>query len=77
VKRVVVLLQNHQSFIYFRVLTKPQLLNPLKSTAMKPQVYQKKTVLSVFFSNLSKNFSGLFKSGDKKEFQRLKDFISS
>jgi hypothetical protein len=44
---------------------------------MKNQVSQKKTVLSVFFSNLSKNFVALFESGDKKEFQRLKDFISS
>ncbi|MEO8765580.1 MAG: hypothetical protein ABI416_14875 [Ginsengibacter sp.] len=44
---------------------------------MKTQVYQKKTVFSVFLSNLSKNFIALFESGDKKEFQRLKDFISS
>jgi hypothetical protein len=44
---------------------------------MKTEVYQKKTVLSLFFSNLSKNLVALFESGDKKEFQRLKDFISS
>jgi hypothetical protein len=51
-------------------------LNP-KSSFMKTQVYQKKTVLAVFLSNLSKNFIALFESGDKREFQRLKDFISS
>ncbi len=44
---------------------------------MKNQVYPKKTVLSVFFKTLSKNFIALFESGDKKEFQRLKDFITS
>jgi hypothetical protein len=44
---------------------------------MKNQVYQKKTVLSLFFSNLSKNFIALFETGNKKEFQRLKDFITS
>jgi hypothetical protein len=44
---------------------------------MKNQVHQKKTVLSLFFNNLSKNLIALFESGDKKEFQRLKDFISS
>lgn len=49
----------------------------LKSHFMKNQVYQKKTVFSVFFSNLSKNFIALFESGNKKDFQRLKDFITS
>lgn len=44
---------------------------------MKNQTPQKKTVFSVFFSNLSKNFIALFESGDKKDFQRLKDFITS
>jgi len=44
---------------------------------MKNEVYQKKTVLSQFFSNLSKNFIALFETGNKKDFQRLKDFISS
>lgn len=44
---------------------------------MKTEMIQKKTVLSVFFTTLSKNFIALFESGDKKEFQRLKDFISS
>ncbi len=44
---------------------------------MKNQVYQKKTALSMFFSVLSKNFIALFESGNNKEFQRLKDFITS
>jgi len=43
---------------------------------MKNQVYQKKTAFSVFFHTLSKNFVALFESGNKKEFQRLKDFIA-
>ncbi len=43
---------------------------------MKNQVYQKKTAVSVFFHTLSKNFLALFESGNKKEFQRLKDFIA-
>jgi hypothetical protein len=44
---------------------------------MKTKVYQKKTGLSMFLSTLSKNFIALFESGNKKEFQRLKDFITS
>jgi hypothetical protein len=44
---------------------------------MKNQDHPKKTVLSMFLSTLSKNFIALFESGEKKEFQRLKDFISS
>lgn len=44
---------------------------------MKNQMEQRKTVLSVFISNLSKNFIALFESGNKKEFQRLKDYITS
>jgi hypothetical protein len=44
---------------------------------MKNQVYQRKSALSVFFSHLAKNFVALFESGNKREFQRLKDFITS
>ncbi len=44
---------------------------------MKNQIDPKKTVLSMFISNLSKNFIALFESGNKKEFQRLKDYITS
>jgi hypothetical protein len=44
---------------------------------MKTENYQKKTVISLFFSTLSKNLVALFESGEKKEFQRLKDFIAS
>jgi hypothetical protein len=44
---------------------------------MKNQVYDKKPTFSVFFNNLSKNFIALFESGNKREFQRLKDFITS
>jgi hypothetical protein len=44
---------------------------------MKNQNYPKKTMLSIFLSNISKNFTALFESGNKKEFQRLKNFISS
>lgn len=44
---------------------------------MKNHVYQKKSILAIFFRHLSKNFAELFDSGNKKEFQRLKDFITS
>ncbi|HVZ95280.1 MAG TPA: hypothetical protein VG847_00290 [Chitinophagaceae bacterium] len=44
---------------------------------MKKNANQKKSAFSLFFSHLSKNFLALFESGNKKEFQRLKDFISS
>ncbi len=44
---------------------------------MKNQVYPRKTFLSLLFSNFSKNFLSLFESGNKKEFQRLKDFITT
>jgi len=48
-----------------------------KTKFMKNHVYQKKTAFSMFFHTLSKNFIALFESGNKKEFQRLKDFITS
>lgn len=44
---------------------------------MKNQFYQKPSALSLFFSHLAKNFVALFDSGNKREFQRLKDFITS
>lgn len=44
---------------------------------MKNQFYQRKSALFVFFSYLTKNFVALFESGNKREFQRLKDFITS
>ena len=44
---------------------------------MKSQVYQKRSALSLFLSDLTKNFVALFESGNKREFQRLKDFITS
>ena len=48
-----------------------------KSNVMKNQSYQSKSVLSLFFSHFAKNFIALFESGNKREFQRLKDFIAS
>ena len=44
---------------------------------MKNPVYPRKTLLSLFFSNFSKGFLSLFESGNKKDFQRLKDFITT
>ncbi len=44
---------------------------------MKIQVYQKRTQLSIFLSHMSRNFVALFESGNKREFQRLKDYITS
>jgi len=44
---------------------------------MKNQDYQNPTALSLFFSHLAKNFVALFESGNQREFQRLKDFITS
>ncbi|MEO7961743.1 MAG: hypothetical protein ABIR19_09355 [Ginsengibacter sp.] len=44
---------------------------------MKNQVYPRKAFLSVFFENFSRNFVAMFESGNKKDFQRLKDFITS
>ncbi len=44
---------------------------------MKNQVYQKKTLISLMISGFIKNFVALFENGNKKEFQRLKDFITS
>lgn len=49
----------------------------LKSVTMKNQNHQSKTAFSLFFSHLAKNFIALFESGNNREFQRLKDFISS
>lgn len=44
---------------------------------MKNNLYQKKSAFSVFFSHVAKNFIALFESGSKRDFQRLKDFITS
>jgi len=44
---------------------------------MKHSAPHKKSLLTVFFSNLSKNFIALFESGNKRDFQKLKDFITS
>lgn len=44
---------------------------------MKTQDRKSRSALSLFFSDLAKNFVALFKSGNKREFQRLKDFITS
>ena len=44
---------------------------------MKNQDYEKRTALSLFFSQIAKNFVALFESGNKREFQGLKDFITS
>jgi hypothetical protein len=44
---------------------------------MKNHVYQKRSALSLYLNDLAKNFIALFESGNKREFQRLKDFISS
>ncbi len=44
---------------------------------MKNVAPESKTAFSLFFKNLAKNFVALFESGNKREFQRLKDFITS
>ncbi len=44
---------------------------------MKNHVYQKPSQFSRFVGELLKNVSALFESSDKKEFQRLKNFIAS
>lgn len=44
---------------------------------MKTQASPRKTFFSLLFSNFSKNFFSLFESGNKKDFQRLKDFITT
>lgn len=44
---------------------------------MKNDAYERKSAFSVFFKQFAKNFVALFESGNKKEFQRLKDFITS
>ena len=44
---------------------------------MKNDAYESKSAFSVFLKHLSKNFVALFESGNKREFKRLKDFITS
>ncbi len=44
---------------------------------MKIHFYQKPSFFAKIMSNFSKNFTALFDSGNKREFQRLKDFIAS
>lgn len=44
---------------------------------MKNQVYQKRSLFSQFIGEFMRNLSALFESSDKKEFQRLKNFIAS
>jgi hypothetical protein len=44
---------------------------------MKTKVNSQKLSISLLMSNLSKKFVMLFESGSKKDFHRLKNFISS
>jgi hypothetical protein len=44
---------------------------------MKVNFNQPKTTLTSYLSKLTKNLIMLFESGEKREFQRLKEFISS
>ncbi|MGN6195524.1 MAG: hypothetical protein ACTHOB_11350 [Ginsengibacter sp.] len=44
---------------------------------MKNEVYQNKSALSIFLRHVAKNFLAFFESGNKRDFQRLKDFITS
>lgn len=43
---------------------------------MKNQ-YTKKSLFGQFFGHVMKNLAALFESSDKREFQRLKNFIAS
>ena len=43
---------------------------------MKNNAHETKSALTVFFKHFAKNFVALFESGNKREFQRLKDFIT-
>lgn len=44
---------------------------------MKNRIYKRPTAFTRFTNELLKNFSAFFESSDKKEFQRLKNFIAS
>jgi hypothetical protein len=44
---------------------------------MKTKTSQHRLLLTSLLSKFSKNFAMLFESGSKKDFQRLKDFITS
>lgn len=44
---------------------------------MKNRVYKKRSAVRRYVDELLKNFAALFESSDKKEFQRLKNFIAS
>jgi hypothetical protein len=43
---------------------------------MKDNAYESKSAFSAFLKNLARNFVALFESGNKRDFQRLKDFIT-
>jgi hypothetical protein len=44
---------------------------------MKKKTNHRKLALSTLISSIQKNVTSLFESGDKREFQRLKNFITS
>jgi len=44
---------------------------------MKTKVNSQKLSLALFMSNLTKKFAMLFEDGSKKDFHRLKNFITS
>lgn len=44
---------------------------------MRTKINPHKPSLALLLSKLSKNLITLFESGEKKEFQRLKNFITS
>jgi hypothetical protein len=44
---------------------------------MKSKTTQHRLLLTSILSKVTKNFTTLFESGSKKDFQRLKNFIAS
>jgi len=73
-KGVKLLLEKENLCFYFIPIKKFFIF---KFNSMKNDAYESKSAFSVFFKHLAKNFAALFESGNKKEFQRLKDFITS
>jgi hypothetical protein len=73
-KKGILLYNEEKLFIYFIPIN---IFSFKNSIIMKNNAYGSKSAFSLFCRNLARNFVALFESGNKREFQRLKDFITS
>jgi len=69
--------RKNQGFCYCIKATLFHIFEYIKSIFMKKKNNRRKPALSSLINVIQKNVVTLFESGEKRDFQRLKDFITS